>query len=149
MKQQSETALLARVGDVIVAVPLAHVRETLRCMPCERLPAVPPYVSGVSIIRGVPVPVMDAGKLLGQQTSSPRRLVLLRAEQRALALAVDEVLDVRALSTGGREDLPPLLGSAPEVAHLARLDSSLLVLLEASRLVPMEVWSALAGRDAR
>jgi purine-binding chemotaxis protein CheW len=81
---------------------------------------------------------------------SPARFVSLKLGERTAALAVDAVLDVGSLSAGMLADIPPLLREAGEqlVSVLGTLDTKLLLVLEAARLVPDSVWSAIKAPGA-
>jgi purine-binding chemotaxis protein CheW len=122
------------------------VTETMRALPVEALPGAPPFVRGLATIRGVPVPVVDAAGLLGDADGAGGRWVTLKAGARQVALAVDEVLGVRALPAGSGFALPPLLAEIrPEfAASIARLDAGLLLVLQAARLLSEDDWAALA-----
>lgn len=138
--------LLCRIDRRLCALPLEHVVETMRPMPVERLSGTPAFVQGVSIIRGVPVPVVDAAALLGARESQPSRFVTVRAGGRQVALAVDAVLGVRVIPAESIHDLAPLLHDAGSelIAGLGSLDAELLVALQSARIVPGSVWDALA-----
>jgi purine-binding chemotaxis protein CheW len=99
----------------------------------------------VAIIRGVAVPVVDAGALMGGAPVSASRWVSLRVAERGVALAVESVEGVRALSRATFEALPPLLADAGTdvVAAIGTLDAELLVVLQLSRLLPESAWSLL------
>lgn len=140
------------MGDVRGAIPLAHVVEIMRPLPVNPLAGVSAPVLGVAIVRGAPVPVVDAAQLVSRQTGKPTRFVCVRHERHAgaqgpvVALAVDEVSNVAALSEAELAPLPPLLGGAPEelIASLGRRDAQLLVVLRAARIVPDDVWNVLS-----
>jgi purine-binding chemotaxis protein CheW len=138
--------LICRVSTRVCALPLDAVIETLRPLPVEPIAGAPAFVAGVAIIRGEPMPIVDAARLLGADASSPARFVTLRSGARRFALAVDAVLGVRTLNAGSLGALPPLLGDLAEIATaIATLDAQLLVVLQASRLVPDEVFEAARG----
>jgi purine-binding chemotaxis protein CheW len=129
--------LLCRVGARLCAVPLEHVVETMRPLPTESLPGAPPFVLGLSTIRGIPVPVVDAGALLcSGDPPKPMRFVSVKAGDRQGVLAVGEVLGVRDISTASLRDCPPFLGevSAGVVSAVGALDSALLLVLQAARI---------------
>ncbi len=139
-------ALVCRTRSLLCALPLRQVVETMRPLPVEPLAGAAPFVRGVSLIRGAPVPVVDLGALLlPSEAADPTRFVTLRLGSRRLAVALEAVLGVRALPEA-LSSLPPLLAdaSAESVSALGRLDQELLVVLEATRLVPGPVWAALA-----
>jgi len=140
--------LLCRVGSVVYAVPLSHVSETMRPLPFEVISGTAPFVDGVSIIRGGPVPIVDLARLLGNATSEPRtRLVVVRVGERRAALSVGKVIGVHSLESGAVRELPPLLGgaSAEVIRAVGSLDAQLLLLLETSRVLPESSWASLEG----
>jgi purine-binding chemotaxis protein CheW len=147
---QGRSLLLCRVGSRLVGLPLEHVAETMRMLPLEPLAGAPAFVSGVSFIRGETVPVVHAGLLLGAAEASPSRLVSLEIGDRRIALAVDAVLGIRALTGDALRALPPLLANASggAISAVGALDSELLLVLESARLVPDSAWPAFDERQA-
>jgi purine-binding chemotaxis protein CheW len=145
---RAELALLCRSRARILALPLSRVAETMRPLPLEPLPGAPPFVTGVSVIRAAPVPVVDAALLLGGGDSHPRRLVTLTVGDRRVALAVDEVLGVRPLAAEALAELPPLLREAGSgvVEAIGTLDTELLLVLRSARLVPESVLAGIGGQ---
>jgi len=145
--------LLIRAGNRKGALPLEDVIETLRPLPVERLPDMPAFVSGLAILRGSPVPVVDLRVLLGAGGAEPsRRFVAVRLAGRPVVLAVDEVLGVRDMEPSAFQGLPPLLAEAgaDSVSAIGALDRELLVLLQCSRGLLEGVEQALRsqGRQA-
>jgi purine-binding chemotaxis protein CheW len=145
---QNEQMLLLRAGRQNCALPLRHVLETMRPLTIKPVSGVPAFIRGLSIIRGEPVPVVDLGLILGlAEADSPRRFVLLEAGGRKLALAVESVLGVWPIEASVVRSLPPLLQNAdPElISGISVRDQNLLLVLQAGRIVPAGVWSALDG----
>jgi purine-binding chemotaxis protein CheW len=142
-------SLVCRVRTRLCALLLDDVVETMRPLPIEALPGAPSFVCGLSMIRGVPVPVVDAGALLeAPDPPQPTRFVSVKAGHRHVALAVEEVLGVRDLPVASLRDLPPLLeeAGAGVVSAVATLDSAFFVVLRAARLVPDAAWAAMETR---
>jgi purine-binding chemotaxis protein CheW len=141
--------LLVRAGGRLYALPIAHVVEVIRGLPVERIAGAPPHVSGLAVVRGSSVPVVDLGLLAGDR-SAAGRFVSLRVGDRRVALAVDAVLGVRAFDGWLLQELPPLLrdACADLIATIGVLDGELLVALRAGRLVPDDIWRALASEAA-
>jgi purine-binding chemotaxis protein CheW len=139
--------LLCRTGSVVCGLRLENIAETMRPLPIETVSGMPEFVSGVSIIRGAPVPVVDLARLLGQQSEATNsRFVLVRADGRHVALSVAEVMGIRTLDARSLEALPPLLlggAHAEFVTALGALDAHLLLVLESGRILPESVWSDL------
>jgi purine-binding chemotaxis protein CheW len=147
----SRLALLVRTGSRAAALPLENVAETMRPLPVEAVAGMPGCMRGLALIRGLPVPVIHLGSLLGaEEGATTTRLVTLRVGDRRVALEVDAVLGVRELDPALLQELPLLLrgASAGVVEAIGTLDAELLLVLKASRLVPAEVWQALAGCEA-
>lgn len=143
--------MVASAGRVC-ALPMAHVRETMRPLPVERFPGAPEFVLGVSVIRGRAVPVVDLSLLLGaaRPESAARRFVTLRLEPRDVALSVSDVLGVGELDPGQLSALPALVDSARAelIEALGTLDARLLRVLRAASILPESTWAALSGPEA-
>jgi len=135
------------------ALWISDVAEVMRPLPIERLGEMPFFVLGLSVIRGVPTPVVDATALLDPHPEGhapPTRFVVMRLGERRVALAVGAVLGVRFLDGGTLQALPPLLRDASEqlVGALGTLDAQLLTVLQAGYLLPPSSWEALAAARA-
>lgn len=146
----SNPILLCRSGPGLYALPLAHVRETMRALPLNPVPAMPDFLLGLAMIRGVAVPVLDCARLVGAAAPARvARFVTLALGERQLALAVDAVVGVRQLPAAEMKQIAPLLEGADPglVQSIATLDAELLLVLRASRMVPETMWDALAARD--
>jgi purine-binding chemotaxis protein CheW len=147
---QRGSYLICRVGACLCGLPLEHVVETMRPLPLDPLAGAPAFVSGVSLIRGRPVPIVDAGLLLGVEQASPSRLISIKAGGGVVALAVEGVLGVRFIPDDALDELPPLLDGAggDVIDALGMLDSALLVLLQHGHLVPESVWTLVEGQES-
>jgi purine-binding chemotaxis protein CheW len=117
----------------------------MRKLPIELVANTPPYVHGLSIIRGTPTPIVDTAFLCSARTAPFHRLVTVSANTRIIALAVDSVLGIRSIKTD--ETLPPLLQEAAGdmVSAIGRLDAELLLFLSTGRIVPEELFERLSS----
>jgi purine-binding chemotaxis protein CheW len=150
-RAQATPALLVRASQRAAALPLSTVVETMRPLPVEALPGMPPFVAGLAVVRAEPVPVVSLDLLIGGAAGAAvGRFVTVRSEAGTFALAVSEVLGVHVLARDTLRALPPLLGA--EAASLASAvtthDRHLIALLETARLVPASAWAALRARGA-
>src|SRR5271168_960098 len=144
-------ALIVRLESCICAVPLTYVIETMRPLPIESISGVPSFVRGISIIRGIPTPVVDLGAVLGSPSEHAGRFVTLRVGDKQVALSVNAVLGVRDL--GGlltMAALPPLLQRASQdvIETIGTLDQQVLLILREGWELPDEVWQALTAQEA-
>lgn len=144
-ESQKTARLLCKTGRQYHAMPIKDIIEILRVLPVEPITGVPPYVSGLSVIRGAAVPVVDVGLLIHGQATRSGRLVALKAGERSIALHVESVIGVRTFDTDAFELLPPLLrdAAAESIATVAVLDAELLLTLNAARIVPKDVFEGL------
>jgi purine-binding chemotaxis protein CheW len=135
----SVPTLIVRAGGQTCALPVRSVVETLRPGAIAPIPGAPAFVRGVMAIRGAPVPVVDLASLLGRGSSANgARLVVARAGERRVALWVDAVVGISPHQPAQLDELPPLLAEirAELVEKIGMLDSELLLVLRASRLLP-------------
>ena len=139
--------LLCRAGARLCALPIETIVETMRRLPIEPLARAQPFVLGMSVVRGAPVPVVDVAALLGERAANPERLVTLRVGERMVALALNEVLGLREIAGAA---VPPLLQDAAGevVAAIGALDAELLLVLNTARSIPEDVLDALAAEGA-
>jgi purine-binding chemotaxis protein CheW len=144
--------LVCRIGTGMCALPVRHVVEIMRPLPIERLSGVAPFVLGVSVIRGLPVPVVDAGQLVHGERQAVSRFVTMRVDtsERVVALAVTEVLGLSPLPDTALTGLPPLLGGPrrQEIVAMGVVDAGTLLVLDCARTVPESVWAALSAISA-
>ena len=118
----------------------------MRPLPVAPLGDAPAFVRGLAIVRGAPAIVVDAARLLGVAGGQATRFVIVRAGgDRRVALAVEAVLDVRPFAGDELAALPALV-RADAIAQIGAADAGLVVVLEAARAVPDDVWAAAEAR---
>jgi purine-binding chemotaxis protein CheW len=145
MQERREFSLLCRVGDLFCALPLEHVEETMRPLAIEAIAGVPSFVRGLAVVRGAPIPVVDAASLINGVASHPRRFVTVKAGTRRIALAVDAVVGVVEIPSGSLDALPQLFqdASLDAISAIGMLDADLLLVLRSTHLIPEEFWAVL------
>ena len=143
--------LVVMLGARACAFPLQHVAETMRPLPIEPIAGTPGFVRGVSVIRGLPTPVVDLKALLENSDNSLSygRFVTLKYDTRRVVTGVDSVVGLRNLDSAQLAELPPLLRdvTADLIESFGTLDAQLLLVLHAARIVPDEVWATLAAAE--
>ena len=143
--------LILRVGTHLCAVALDQVIETMRVLPIKPVAGAPPYVCGLCIIRGEPVPVVDAALLVADQASQATRRVTIRTGRRTVALAADAVLGICSVGAGELRELPPLMrdAAAETIAGIGMLDAELLFFLRTARIFPQDLFDRLVAGGAQ
>lgn len=141
------TCLVVRAAGRHVALSFEDLIEVFRPLQVAALGEVPEVVRGMCRHRGEWVPVVDLAVVLGAGQAGSRMCVAVRVGDRRAALAVDGVRGLRPLPALVRP-APSLVreATAGVVRALGSLDSELLVVLEAARLVPPEAWDQLDRR---
>jgi purine-binding chemotaxis protein CheW len=142
--------LLCRTGRHLCAMPIQNVIETMRVLEIEPLPGAPLCGRGLSIIRGLPIPVVDIAHLLDEQETQARRIVTIKLNGRTVALLFETVLGIRSIAVGSVAALPPLLqGAVSEaVSAIGILDAELLLFLNNARIIPDTLLMALGDAGA-
>lgn len=139
-------SLVFRADTHLAAIGLEHVTEVLRPLPVEGLAGVPPYVRGICVLRGRPVPVVDIGLLLGGERVAgdvhAARFVGVRTGPQTAVLAVDTVVGIRDVPMEQLHDLSSVTGSVACTA-VGAIGREPLLLLETGRVIPDSVWDAL------
>ncbi len=123
----------------------------MRPLPVEAVTGVPSFVLGLSVIRGIAVPVVDLEAVLGTgHAHSFARFVSLKLGERRVAVAVGAVIGMRELEGERVDAWPPLLQDAGgDVADAVGVkDAELFLVLRASRLLPDEIWRRISKGDA-
>jgi purine-binding chemotaxis protein CheW len=141
------TSLVFRAGSLLCALSLDEVIETMRPLETRPLAGTPSFVRGISVLRGVPTPVLEVSRLLGGGPGEIDRFVAVRTERGAVALATGAILGIRAVTAESAGGHPALLnaGSSRLVAGVATIGADPLLLLQSMRTVPDEVWEAAAA----
>jgi purine-binding chemotaxis protein CheW len=140
--------LVVMVGARACAIPLHHVAETMRPLPIEPFVGTLGFVCGVSVIYGVPTPVVDLKALLENSANTQNfgRFVVLKLDDRRVAIGVDSVIGLKNLNSAQLGELPPLLRDVTTdlIESFGTLDAQLLLVLHAARIVTDEVWTSIA-----
>ena len=135
---QDNLYLVASLDHLSWALPVSQVIEVMRPLPVAPAPGAPGAVAGTAMIRGEPTPIVDLRRLVGAAPSPPSRFIVVRAERRRVALAVDHVPGVERIPPGALEAAPHLLSrAAPDALEaVTSLHGELLHILRSARLIP-------------
>jgi purine-binding chemotaxis protein CheW len=135
LEHKTETFLVVRSGDLRCALPLSQVREIMRPLPVNAAEGLPPGVLGISLVRGVPLPVVSLASLLRQPGGQESRFVVVRTPGRDCVLAVDEVNSITDFEAHAWQQMPKLLQRIAFAAEIAAADEDIVVTLDTGRIV--------------
>ncbi|PRX20896.1 purine-binding chemotaxis protein CheW [Actinoplanes italicus] len=136
--------MVFRAGPFYCALPLGEVIETMRPLETRALAGTPPYVRGLTILRGAPAPVIDMPRLLTGVETTVDRYVAVRAGRGPIVCATGEVLGVREVHVEPPEGPAAVLAGVSRtlIAAVGTLGTEPLLLLHSIAAVPDEVWEA-------
>lgn len=92
--------LIFHAGDRDYAVSAAFAAEVITLPRLTPAPGAPPFVSGVAVIRGEVIPVVELGALSGGPRKGRPRGVLVRMPQGPLAFGADRVFALKPVQPG-------------------------------------------------
>src|SRR5262245_32587569 len=102
------------VGDLAFGVDVVRVQEVIRYQEMTRVPLAPPVIRGLINLRGQIVTALDMRARLELAARDPRELpmnVVIRSDESAVSLLVDEIGDVLDVSEDTFERPPETLPS--------------------------------------
>ena len=122
----------------LFGVELEKVQEVIRYQEMTRVPLAPPEVTGLINLRGQIVTAVDTRRQLGLEQRSDDQWpmnVVVRAEEGAVSLLVDEIGDVVEVGEELVEEVPPTLqGPVRKLIRSAcKLKERLLLVLDIER----------------
>lgn len=134
------------VADLFFGVDVLRVQEVLRFQQMTRVPQAPEVIEGLINLRGQIVTAIDMRRLRlpprpGDQ--APMNMVV-RTEEGAVSLLVDEIGDVLDVESGTYERPPENLDPAARelIRGVYKLKDRLLLVLDAERTVDLAVGRA-------
>lgn len=127
-------------------IPILKVREIITTPSVTALPQLPPYIKGVTNLRGSVIPIVNLKNLLnanhGEDTGST--VIVLASGRVTYGVIVDGITGV--IKVDESEIEPPerfINGSAEHIEGVAKLDKRLIVLLNIKKLLPLDDVSLL------
>ncbi|HTS69352.1 MAG TPA: chemotaxis protein CheW [Terriglobia bacterium] len=131
------------VDQILLGVEVEKVQEVIRYQKMTRVPLARPVVRGLINLRGQIVTAMDMRRRLGLRERAPDDLpmnVVIRHEDGAVSLLVDEIGDVLEVEDDAFELPPGTLGG--EVRELIRgaykLKGTLLIALDIEKVLNLD-----------
>jgi purine-binding chemotaxis protein CheW len=139
----SEQYSTFQVGDLFFGVEVVKVQEVLRYQEMTRVPLAPGVVQGLINLRGQIVTALDMRSRLGlaqrPAEMTPMNLVL-RSDEGAVSLLVDEIGDVLEVETDCYERVPETI--PPEqrelIAGVCKLEGRLLLVLDTEKAMQLQ-----------
>ena len=134
------------VGTSEYMIPILNVREIISMPSVTALPELPPYVKGISNLRGSIIPIVNLKNLLNSTFDEDigNTVIVLAAGKITFGIIVDEITGVIKADESQIE--PPenfFNTNAENIEGVAKLDNKLIVLLDIRKLLPIDDMSLL------
>ncbi len=101
------------VGTRFFGAKILTVREILRSPVIESAPEAPSFVKGITRLRGVILPIIDLGRLIGQSTQAVKRdktwIIVAPAGKRNVGYIVDSVTPIIRVKTSAVLPAPEIV----------------------------------------
>ncbi|MGI9591383.1 MAG: chemotaxis protein CheW [Myxococcota bacterium] len=139
------------VGERVLAIDVAQMREVVRWQPVTPLPNAPALIEGVVDLRGSVIPVVDLGRALGGEPIQPdlsTRIVVTEVDGLVMGLVVEAAVEVLPVEVSRMEDPPPLAtqtGYDAIRAVVRQPDAEPILLLSLDHLLESVYRSALGS----
>jgi purine-binding chemotaxis protein CheW len=132
------------VADLFFGIDVLRVQEVLRYQPMTRVPKAPEVIEGLMNLRGQIVTAIDMRRLLhlpDRKGDTQPMNVVIRTDDGAVSLLVDEIGDVLSLENASYEPPPGNLQATARklIRGVYKLDGKLLLVLDAERTVDIAV----------
>jgi purine-binding chemotaxis protein CheW len=139
-ERPDQEVLLFRLERELYAIPSSSVREVARFRPWTPVPGAPAVLPGIISQRGMILPVVEPRELLGleqPELTRAARLVIVLHNEIGMALLVEAVLDLVAISDAAIELVPAALDPARAryLRGIAHHDDQPLGLLDLDELI--------------
>jgi purine-binding chemotaxis protein CheW len=132
------------VADEEYGVSLMEIREIIKPRDVTEVPRMPDFVSGVISLRGMIIPVFDLRLRLGLAANAVpgrERVIIVKRQEGAVGLLVDEVHQVISLSASAIEHAPPVLEGIDRefVSGIGRHGQRMIILLDLEKIVDISL----------
>ena len=138
------------LGELFLGIEVLVVQEVLLSQAMTRVPLAPSAVRGLINLRGQIVTAIDLRERLGLSPLDDARApmnVVVRTDEGAVSLLVDEIGDVLDVAEADYEDPPETLGPAARelIRGVYKLSDRLLLVLDTEKAVAL-VPTVAVGR---
>ncbi|MGE5676022.1 MAG: chemotaxis protein CheW [Mycobacterium leprae] len=129
-----------RLGNELYGADIAMVPSVTPVQRVTRVPRTPPYIVGVTNLRGRVIPVVDLRACLGlplTASTKATRIAVAELDGGQVGMIVDSVQEVLRISSENIEPPSPMMSKveAEYVLGVAKADDRLIILLDLARVL--------------
>jgi purine-binding chemotaxis protein CheW len=121
-------------------VDIAAVESIIKMQAITAVPQAPPFVEGVTNLRGVVLPVIDLRKRFGlnaETSTKHSRIVVVGIDGIKVGMVVDAVSEVLRIPEEAIEPPPPMVTNLETqfITSIAKLENKLVILLDLAKVL--------------
>jgi purine-binding chemotaxis protein CheW len=127
-----------QVDNVNYGVPVEQVREVRDMQAVTPVPGSPPYVQGVTNLRGQVITVVDLRKRLGLASGGGvgEKIMIIELDKLACGVVVDSVTEVSTLKAADLERNPEVTSSLGDfIIGVGKQEGHLSLILDVSKII--------------
>lgn len=144
------------LGDESFGIDIMNVQEIIRIPELVRVPQSPPFVRGVSSLRGSILPVIDTRAKFGmpsQDINNSSRVIVVNVNGKSIGLNVDSVSEIMRVDGRSIEAAPSSLNSgldSTSITGVVKCEGArkLVMILEAASLCNVQDGEPVLGQPA-
>ncbi|MBC7644444.1 MAG: purine-binding chemotaxis protein CheW [Thermoleophilia bacterium] len=136
--RDTQQLVVFSVGPTEYALPISSVQEIIRYAAPQPTASPLPWLTGVIGLRGSIIPVVDLAIRLGTEfqgrvVDEKSKIVIIEGDDMLAGVIVNGVEEVLTVPLDHIEPVPS--SSAPFIASIARIETRLIMLLDAQQLI--------------
>jgi purine-binding chemotaxis protein CheW len=142
------------LGDELYGVDIAAVEGIIKMQAITAVPHAPPFVEGVTNLRGKVLPVIDLRKRFGlnaSQATRDSRIVTVEVAGLKVGMVVDGVSEVLRVPEEAIVPPSPLVTTVDSafITGIAKVADRLIILLDLGQVMSVEEQAQLQGLPAK
>jgi len=127
-------------------IPILKVREIITMPSITVLPQLPPYIKGVTNLRGTVIPIVNLKSLVGSEDNGDagKTVIVVSAGKITFGIIVDEITGVVKVDESNIEQPDQIISNnAGLLEGVAKIENRLVVLLNTKKILPLDDISLL------
>lgn len=130
--------IVIKLGEEQYGIDIRYIENIVRMQRITRVPKMPAYINGVINLRGEVVPVMSIRIKMGlpvDEITKNSRIIILKLEQGAIGVLVDEVKEVVTLEEDQVEKISYSAKEENFISGVGKVGDDLISLLDLNAVV--------------
>lgn len=138
--------IIFKLDEKLYGVHIDQIREITRVGEVTPVPGAPPYVEGVTNLRGQVTTVIDLRKRLGmapKNLDKQSRMMIIESPGNSEGVIVDSIVEVTMLPKANIEEPPEIAktskGRSSYITGIGKKDGKLIILIDLQKLISAEL----------